>query len=334
MKLNFSFKDGDMILVIGNISSYIANGTYQLIIKKVIPYGEGNILLKREQLKEKLYKEGLFDISKKKQIPYFPKKISIICGENSAAERDFSFNIKRRNPLVEVNFIYSKVQGNEALNDLLNALNKASNDDSDLIILGRGGGAKEDLMVFDEEQLVRKVASLNKPIISAIGHEINLSLVDLASDVHVSTPTAACERAVVNIEDIIKELYFIKSNIYKSLINKIDNYEKKIMELKHIPALKSYSSYLFEIEKQLGNLSSLINSSINKIIDINNNKINNLKLRLSVLDINNLLNKGYSLVYKGNKLIKDISSLSLDDEIIIKTGNGKIVARIIDLKKE
>ena len=87
-------------------------------------------------------------------------------------------------------------------------------------------------------------------------------------------------------------------------------------------------------EKQLGNLSSLINSSINKIIDINNNKINNLKLRLSILDINNLLNKGYSLVYKGNKLIKDISSLSLDDEIIIKTGNGKIVARIIDLKKE
>lgn len=334
MKLNFSFKDGDMILVIGNISSYIANGTYQLIIKKVIPYGEGNILLKREQLKEKLYKEGLFDISKKKQIPYFPKKISIICGENSAAERDFSFNIKRRNPLVEVNFIYSKVQGNEAIDDLLNALNKASNDDSDLIILGRGGGAKEDLMVFDEEQLVRKVASLNKPIISAIGHEINLSLVDLASDVHVSTPTAACERAVVNIEDIIKELYFIKSNIYKSLINKIDNYEKKIMELKNIPALKSYSSYLFEIEKQLGNLSSLINSSINKIIDINNNKINNLKLRLSILDINNLLNKGYSLVYKGNKLIKDISSLSLDDEIIIKTGNGKIVARIIDLKKE
>ena len=78
MKLNFSFKDGDMILVIGNISSYIANGTYQLIIKKVIPYGEGNILLKREQLKEKLYKEGLFDISKKKQIPYFPKKITII----------------------------------------------------------------------------------------------------------------------------------------------------------------------------------------------------------------------------------------------------------------
>ena len=110
--------------------------------------------------------------------------------------------------------------------------------------------------------------------------------------------------------------------------------EKKIMELKNIPALKSYSSYLFEIEKQLGNLSSLINSSINKIIDINNNKINNLKLRLSILDINNLLNKGYSLVYKGNKLIKDISSLSLDDEIIIKTGNGKIVARITDLKRE
>ena len=106
------------------------------------------------------------------------------------------------------------------------------------------------------------------------------------------------------------------------------------MELKNIPALKSYSSYLFEIEKQLGNLSSLINSSINKIIDINNNKINNLKLRLSILDINNLLNKGYSLVYKGNKLIKNISSLSLDDEIIIKTGNGKIVARITDLKKE
>ncbi len=334
LNLDFSFKDGDMLLVIGNISSYVPNGTYQLIIKKIIPYGEGSILLKKEKLKQELAKEGLFDESKKKKLPYFPKKISIICGQNSAAERDFSFNMYRRNPLTEIKFIYSKVQGTDSLNDLLKALDEANNDDSDLIILGRGGGAKEDLDVFDEEALVRKVASLNKPLISAIGHEINLSLVDLASDVHVSTPTAACEKAVVDLEDIIKELYFIKSDIHKSIINKINYYEKEILTLKNLPTLKSYSSYLNETLNNIVNLKNSLCNSINKIVSNEERKLNDVKLRLSTLDISTLLKKGYSLIYKDNSVISDVNLLANEDIVTIKTYNGEIKAKVIDIKKE
>lgn len=198
-------------------------------------------------MKKKLLAEGLFDEAHKLPLPEFPNKISIITGKNSAAEKDFEFNLTRRNPLVKLEFIYAKVQGNEALNDIIDALNKASVSDSDLIILGRGGGASEDLSVFDEEALVRKVYSLNKPIITAIGHEINLSLVDLASSKHASTPTGACEYAVCDINDIINELDYLKTDIYKSIKNKINDYSNIINSIKLKKNLLRYHRYMIHI---------------------------------------------------------------------------------------
>lgn len=332
-KLDFSIANGDQVLVVGSISSYIPSGTYQIIIKKIIPFGEGNELLKKEALKKKLLAEGLFDEAHKLPLPEFPNKISIITGKNSAAEKDFEFNLTRRNPLVKLEFIYAKVQGNEALNDIIDALNKASASDSDLIILGRGGGASEDLSVFDEEKLVRKVYSLNKPIITAIGHEINLSLVDLASSKHASTPTGACEYAVCDINDIINELDYLKTDIYKSIKNTINDYSNIINSIKlrkEFTSISSlYDTYLLKLNKLNNSLYLNILNNINQY----NNRISEVKLKLINKDKLSLIKEGYSLIYKDGKLIKGLENINSDDLLNLKVDGGTIDVKVIKVNK-
>lgn len=332
-KLDFSITNGDQVLVVGSISSYIPSGTYQIIIKKIIPFGEGNELLKKEALKKKLLTEGLFDEAHKLPLPEFPNKISIITGKNSAAEKDFEFNLTRRNPLVKLEFIYAKVQGNEALNDIIDALNKASVSDSDLIILGRGGGASEDLSVFDEEALVRKVYTLNKPIITAIGHEINLSLVDLASSKHASTPTGACEYAVCDINDIINELDYLKTDIYKSVKNKINDYSNIINSIKvrkEFTSISSlYDTYLLKLNKLNNSLYLNILNNINEY----NNRISEVKLKLTNKDKLSLIKEGYSLIYKDGELIKGIENINSDDVLNLKVDGGTIDVKVIKVNK-
>lgn len=335
LKNDVNISNGDQILVIGSISSYIVNGSYQLIIKKIIPFGEGNLLLNKERLKKKLADEGIFDENHKLTLIEFPHKISVITGKNSAAEKDFLFNLNRRNPLVEVEFIYSSVQGKEALKDLLLALDKAEKSDSDMIILGRGGGASEDLNVFDEEELVRRIYDLKKPIITAIGHEINLSLCDLVSDRHASTPTGACEYAVSDINDIINELNYLKSNIYKTINNKISECSEKISLIKTKKEFVSidslYDSYLLK----LSNLKASNDRYMLSILNSNQEKINELKQKLILKDCLKILNDGYSIVYKNNNIIKDINDVDIDDILKIKLANGEIYVKVIDnIKKE
>ena len=230
--LNFEPKNGDEVLVYGSISSYPPSGTYQIICKSITPYGVGASFLKKEALKQKLFKEGIFDSEHKKKIPAFPMKIGIITAKNSAAALDFDFNIKRRFPLVETIFYFSLVQGENAAADLIKNLTKADNDNLDLLIIGRGGGASEDLSAFDDENLVRCIYNLKTPIISAVGHEINQSLCDLVSDKYASTPTGAAEMAVPDVEDILTDLRQQKSYLDSLLMSKIAVLENKILSIK------------------------------------------------------------------------------------------------------
>lgn len=332
-RLDFDIKNGDQVLIVGSISSYIPSGTYQIIIKKIIPFGEGNELLKKEALKKKLENEGIFDESHKLPIPEFPSKISIVTGKNSAAEKDFEFNLTRRNPLVELEFIYAKVQGKEALGDILDALNKAEKSDSDLIILGRGGGASEDLSVFDEEELVRRVYSLKKPIIAAIGHEINLSLVDLASSKHASTPTGACEYAVCDIIDITNELDYLRTDIYKSIKNKINDYESRVNSLKLRKEFTSISSLFDTFLIKLNNLDNSLYLSVLNNINEYNKRINDVKLKLINKDRTSLLKEGYSLIYKDEKLVKNINDIKNGDILKVKSNGGTIDVKVINVNK-
>ena len=325
VSLDFEIKDGDEVLVIGSISSYTVAGTYQIICKKIIPYGEGNLLLKKEILKNKLALEGLFDDNNKKKIPLYPDRIGIITGINSAAERDFVFNLYRRNPLVNIKVYGAKVQGSDAPNDLIRAINECEKDSPDILILGRGGGSIEDLSAFDDEKLVRKVANCKIPIITAIGHEINLSLCDLASDAHASTPTGACEIAVSDIKDLYKDIELFKGNIETSLKTIINNYELRLANILKNKVFTNvgvvYDCYISRVE----NLSITITNAYNKYLIKCSNDIDILKTKINLSNPLNILNKGYALTFDSDrKVITNVKKIRSNDKLTIRYQDGQV----------
>lgn len=332
--LNFEPKNGDEVLVCGSISSYPPSGTYQIICKNISLFGVGDSYLKKELLKKKLFQEGIFNIEHKKKIPSYPKNIGIITGKNSAAALDFEFNLKRRFPLVEVTIIPSLVQGENAVEDLIKNLNAADNK-YDLLIIGRGGGASEDLSAFDDERLVRCIYNLNSSIISAVGHEINQTLCDLVADKFASTPTGAAEIAVPNIEDILFDLTQIK-NYLDSLINgKISTLENKLLRIKSIKYFQNMESIYDSYNNKLISLKQLLNVKIENLLSKAEKKLDYQKRSLELLNPNNILNKGYSIVTNQNgKVVNSVSQVNKDDLLNIKLSNGRVISKVVSKEDE
>lgn len=332
--LNFEPKNGDEVLVCGSISSYSPSGTYQIICKNISLFGVGDSYLKKELLKKKLFQEGIFNIEHKKKIPSYPKNIGIITGKNSAAALDFEFNLKRRFPLVEVTIIPSLVQGENAVDDLIKNLNAADNK-YDLLIIGRGGGASEDLSAFDDERLVRCIYNLNSPIISAVGHEINQTLCDLVADKFASTPTGAAEKAVPNIEDILYDLTQIKSYLDSLITGKISTLENKLLKIKSLKYFQTIESIYDSYNDKLISLKQLLNVKIENLLSKVEKRLDYQKRSLELLNPNNILNKGYSIVTNRNgEVVNSVSQVNDDDLLSIKLSNGKVISKVVSKEDE
>ena len=327
--LNFEPKNGDFVYAFGDLSSYPPSGTYQLICKEMMLQGQGDLFLKKELLKEKLSKEGLFLEEHKKELPKYPESIAIITGKNSAAAKDFEFNINRRYPISKVTTYYTLVQGHDAPREIIKALHEAENSNPDVIILGRGGGSSDDLIAFDDENLVREVYNCKIPIITAIGHEINLSLCDLVADKHASTPTGAVELAVPNIDDVLKNLFQIGSYSYSLIKNKLSTLESRLSTIKSKKCFADVE-YVFEDRINfLQNTKITINSLIYTCLDKNLKRIEILSTKLHLVNPSNILDKGYSLLFtKDGEVVKEINELKNGDDILIKTRGGKIIVKV------
>lgn len=326
--LDFDFKNGDEILVIGSISCYDKNGTYQIIINKVFPYGKGKLLLKREELKNKLLKLGYFNNEHKKRISAYPIKIAIITGLNSAASADIRKNLKRRWPIAELYEFNTIVQGEQASKDILRGLNEAYKINPDAIIIGRGGGSSEDLSAFDDEELVKALYECPFVTISAVGHEINQSFCDLVCDYYASTPTGACEIAVPDMEEVINDIEHILNHILDKVNYYIKNNEMLIMKIINNKQLFNVSLL---VEKQINRIKEILN----RIIQLSDKKIisfdaiikENLA-KINSIDPNNILSKGFSLVYKGEKLVKSKDDINLHDRLILKLKDSDIEVEV------
>ena len=326
--LTFEPKNGDDVILYGNISSYPPNGTYQIIVKKIDLFGQGSILLQKEQLKAKLEKEGYFDEKHKLPIPKFPKNIAIITGKNSAACADMVTNIFRRYPLVDVTVFYSLVQGLEASKDLIKNLKNAEKSSPDLIIIGRGGGSVEDLTPFDDENLAKTIYECKIPIISAVGHEINRSICDYVADKYVSTPTGAAEAAVPDKNELIDELGQIK-NLLNTIINKkVNNFENKIAIIKSKPSLSNIKNIYDGIEEKLKNIKQNLDNCVSNKLLILDKEIENSKKLIEAFNPNNLLAKGYSIIFKDGVAIDSIKKVNINDELKIKMIDGTVKVKV------
>lgn len=330
-KLQFDCKNGDEVLIKGYVSVYEKNGSYQLYVQQMEPYGKGKELLKLEELKKKLKEEGIFDLPKK-IIKKYPEKIGIVTSKSGAAVKDLIHSIQNRyNPQIYI--FPCLVQGENAPKTIIKALEQAKDFSLDTLIIARGGGANEDLSAFNDEELVRYVANYPTPIISAIGHQIDSSILDLVSDYSCITPTEAGVKAVPNKKELFD--YIASTNLYlSSLINRlIDNYTKRLLYINAskglISPLDKYINRLKDVEQ----VKLKISTSIQLLL---NDKISQLKTLNSKLDVLNpyaLLNKGYSLVYKNGEIITNIEQISINDTIKIDLKDGTFEAIITNIKK-
>lgn len=355
-KLKFVPIDGMKVLVTGRVSIYEATGAYQIYIESMEEDGLGNLYLKFEELKKQLAIEGLFNKEVKKIIPKYPNKIGIITAPTGAAIRDIQSTIKRRYPVCETLLFPSLVQGELAADNIVRQIELADTYNLDVLIVGRGGGSIEDLWAFNEERVARAIFAAKTPIISAVGHEIDFTIADFVADLRAPTPTGAAEMAVPNIFDVknIIEQYNIRLN--KNISNTLDLYRKKLENFKNSYVLTTPLASIELKEEKLSNLVTILENKIKHKLELASNKYNNLKNKNILLHPENLLfpytqryqlnfnklellnplailNKGYSVVTKDNKLLKSIKDLKKEDLINIKLCEGNINAIVKEVNE-
>lgn len=329
--LTFKPKDGDKVRCFGNISLYEPQGNYQIIITKMEPVGTGNILQMIEQRKQKLAAEGLFNSEKKRNLPAFPKTIGVVTSPTGAAIRDILNVAKRRNKNINILVFPAIVQGDEAAKNISKMIEIANFYNlCDILIVGRGGGSLEDLLPFSDENVVRAIANSKIPTISAVGHEIDVSLSDYAADKRAPTPSAAAEMAIPLQADIKQKIFQFKTELYQNIKQEIE--QKRLL-------IKSFNSENFEIRfrnieqpflNRFDNAKENLSKNILERIEKTRTQIKNCITILENSSPQTILERGYSMVTdsKGN-IIKKSSSLKIGDEIKIKPAEGIISAKVI-----
>jgi exodeoxyribonuclease VII large subunit len=231
--IKFVPEDGKEVVCCGQVNVYEKQGPYQVNIRYIEPKGKGAQALALEQLKEKLQSEGLFAIEKKRPLPFLSRKVGVATSPTGAAIKDIIKVIGRRYENTEIIISPARVQGDEAPKEIVRALDRLySIPDLDIIILARGGGSAEDLWVFNEEILARKISESPVPLISAVGHEIDLTISDLVADVRAATPSMAAEMAVREKEELLSQLSNINQRINNSLLNRFALLQNELVRLK------------------------------------------------------------------------------------------------------
>ena len=311
-KLTFVPKNGDQVVVLASVDAYVPRGSYNLTVYEMEAVGQGQLLVEFEKLKKKLAAEGLFDESRKRPINIYPKAIGVITAPNGAAVRDIVTNIKRRYPIADIYVFPSLVQGEQAPKELLKAFNRSQEYDLDTLIIGRGGGASEDLSAFNDETLVRALSTSKMPIIAAVGHEIDSTLVDFVADKRASTPTGAAELATVDIREIENEFAYAAMNMEQALFK----------------SLKTKNEDLSSLEEEL-------HESIKERIVNLKEDIDNFQKRLELINPMNVLKRGYSITTnEKGEVISSIKDVSQNDKIITKVADGEIISITSEIKGE
>ncbi|MGM8365094.1 exodeoxyribonuclease VII large subunit [Virgibacillus sp. W0181] len=281
-RLKFMPENGMEVLITGNISVFEPYGQYQLYIKHMEPDGIGSLYLAFEQLKEKLTKEGYFD-KERQQIPFFPKHIGIITSPTGAAIRDIIITLQRRFPVVKTTIIPVSVQGTQAAPMIERAIQLANRLNTfDLLIVGRGGGSIEDLWAFNEEAVAKAIYHSTIPIISAVGHETDITISDFAADVRASTPTGAAEIAVPSQEDLKERINKNKQTMSRMLQSLVATHQKHLNRLKQSYAFRFPMQLTLQKEQQLDKAAERLEVNVEHKLQFHRRNFANVHERLSL----------------------------------------------------
>lgn len=332
--LAFILKEGQSVIVLGQVSVYERDGKYQLYAKEIIEEGLGLLYQKYEQLKAMLDKEGLFLAEHKKQIPAYPKAIGIVTARTGAAIQDIINIAGRRNPYVQLYLYPAQVQGEGAAKTIAAGIKALEKKGVDTIIVGRGGGSIEDLWAFNEEVVARAIYQCSVPIISAVGHETDITIADFVSDLRAPTPSAAAELAVPDLRALLNEMDKLKNTLNRSMGMKVSLYRK---ELESLNIRLEHLSPIYQIRQkrqQLIDSEQTLLQLINRKVTARRHILEIYIEKLEGLSPLKKLNKGYSLVVnKDNRIVNSIKKTTAGDVLRISVTDGDIIAEVSELKE-
>lgn len=329
--LSFKPKDGIMVEITGNISVYESRGQYQIIVELMREAGIGELAIAFNELKNRLEKEGLFAPEHKKSIPFLPQRIGVVTSPTGAAIRDILNVIGRRFANVEVIIYPVPVQGKEAAKQIAKAIERLNKLNLvDVMIVGRGGGAIEDLWAFNEEIVARAIYKSKIPIISAVGHEIDFTISDFVADLRAPTPSAAAELVTQNQEDIHNRIVALHNSLILAMKSKISHLRLRLEKSAASYALRSPVEKFHRYQQRLDETSERLHLRIHRIISDNKNRYYIVNGRLIALSPLAILQRGYSIVYKEGKveIIKSARQVEKGMRIVVVTGEGEYTAEV------
>ena len=332
MRLRFRPGNGMKVIAMGKISVYPRDGVYQLYCTAMAMDGIGDLYAAFEQLKAKLAAQGLFDPAHKKPIPRYPATIGIITSSAGAAIHDMLRILRKRYPLTEVRLLPVRVQGAEAPGEIAAAIQYANHHQlADLLIVGRGGGSIEDLWAFNDERVAYAIYESRIPVISAVGHEPDVTISDFVADLRAATPSNAAELAVPDQDALRQTLDSASASMAASLQRQLKNARQHLDVLSRSPALKSPTGYLDQKRKSLELLRNQLISAQTRIVEGKNRQFVGLTAKLDAMSPLKVLTRGYAMARTdGGEVVKSIRQVQPGDIIRVTLSDGNLTAAVTE----
>lgn len=331
-KLRFKPENGMKVICRGRLAVYEKNGEYQIYAEDLQPDGLGALNLAFEQLKMKLFSEGVCSDEVKKSLPIYPKKIGVATSNIGAAVEDIKNITKRRYPLAELVIVPTIVQGAFASADIVKSIEFLdSMGDVDVIIVGRGGGSIEDLWAFNTEEVARAVIACKTPVVSAVGHETDYTICDFVADLRAPTPSAAAELVCPDILSLINYVDGLKKQLDYSVNSKINDESIRLDELSSSYVLADYSEVIKTFEDNVSVLMDRMNDEYQYSLETKGNTFAVLVEKLSALSPLAVLARGYSICEKNGRVVKNINEVKANDCLDVKMNGGNAVCKVLEV---
>ena len=326
--------DGSAVVAHGRITIYQARGDLQFIVDMVRPEGVGELQLKLEQLKMKLGAEGLFEPSRKRPLPPYPRRVAVVTSPGGAVWQDIQTVVKRRYPLVELVLAPAPVQGEAAARGIVDAFDAVDRlPDVDVAVVARGGGSLEDLWPFNEEAVARAIFASQAPVISAIGHETDLTIADMVADRRAPTPSAAAEMAVPDQADLIARLSVAQQAITASVSSALRSRSDSVSRLR--PGLRRLKPDLDGLRLRIDDLLRSVVSGLRRDVEVKSERAGGLRMRLESLSPRDTLRRGYAIVQRPtdeSAVVSDAAQVATGDPVRVTLARGGFGAEVTSVR--
>ena len=335
MRLKFRPENGMKVIAMGKISVYPRDGAYQLYCSSLVLDGIGDLYAAFEQLKAKLAAQGLFDPSHKKTIPQYPGMIGIVTSSAGAAVHDMLRILRKRYPLTEVRLFPVRVQGAEAPDEIAAAIRYANYYKlADLLIVGRGGGSIEDLWAFNDEKVAYAIYQSEIPVISAVGHEPDVTISDFVADLRAATPSNAAELSVPDQDALRQNLDNLSARMGNQLGRQLKNARRQLTILAQSPSLTSPDQYLVQRRKTLELLSGRVFTAQTRVLHSHRQRFVAATAKLDAMSPLKVLTRGYAMVQNGeHTVVRSVKQTFSGDQLSISLSDGILTATVTDSKE-